>query len=269
MRSRIIVPASLALIAAGAFFYSLNLRPRLTPPSPSPRGEGRIRSQTSPPARGEAHFSDPDIEALRSWADNDPAASASYAEQLPANPARAAALETVAIAWANRDLTTALKWARQWPIETERRTILMAIGVEAVGANPLTALTVASGLTPSPDRDELIQRAAAEWALTAPTAARDWALQITDENLRTKTLSAIAIAWADSDPASAATLAVEQLPPGRLEEDAIVSIIQRWAQQSPKQAAAWVDTFQESELKTSALLALADLRTATPRLSEP
>ena len=143
--------------------------------------------------------------------------------------------------------------------------MLMAIGVEAARTDPLIALTLASGLTPSPDRDELISRAAAEWAVTAPTAARDWALQITDQNLRTKTVSAIAVAWADSDPTSAAALAVENLPPGRFEEDAIVSIIQRWANQSPEQAAAWVDTFQESELKTSALLALADRRESIDR----
>jgi hypothetical protein len=71
--------------------------------------------------------------------------------------------------------------------------------------------------------------------------------------LRASVLAGESVAWAKQDPESAADLAVQELPAGRLQEDTVISIIQRWAQQAPEAAAAWVDQFPPGPLRTVAI----------------
>ncbi|HLP77891.1 MAG TPA: hypothetical protein VK327_13340, partial [Candidatus Paceibacterota bacterium] len=117
---------------------------------------------------------------------------------------------------------------------------------------PVEALRLAAELTVSSERDEMIRRAAMEWALQDAVAAIEWARQIPDVALRSQVLASEAIAWADSAPESAATLAVESLPSGRLLDDTVISIVQRWAQQQPAAAAAWVEQFPSGALRLTA-----------------
>jgi hypothetical protein len=196
-----------------------------------------------------------DLESVRQLAESDPSAAAHLAPWLPASVARIDAIKAVAIAWANRDLPGAVEWGRRLPDENERETALMCIGFEAARSEPLTALTLAIELNVNSERDELIRHAVGEWAVTAPDAAAGWARQIEDRPLRGRTLAAIAIAWAEIDPRVAATVATEELEPGRLQEDTVVSVAQRWAQREPAEAVAWINSFEEGELRAAALAA--------------
>jgi hypothetical protein len=51
----------------------------------------------------------------------------------------------------------------------------------------------------------------------------------------------------------AASLAADALPPGRLQDDAVARIAQRWSQRQPEIAAAWVEQFPRGELKRAAV----------------
>jgi len=190
---------------------------------------------------------------LRRWAEADGRAAAAWVEQLPAGAVREGALSGVAIEWANTDMPSAAVWARQLPEESERQATLLTIANEAVRTDPLEALRLTVELPADGKRDETIRRAAMEWTLQDATSAVDWAEQIPDEALRSKVLAAEAIAWADSAPESAATLALKTLPPGRLLDDTVVSIVQRWAQQQPEEAAAWVEQFPPGKLQVAAI----------------
>lgn len=199
---------------------------------------------------------------LRRWAQADAPAASTWAGQLPAGAERESALSAVAIAWANTDLDSAAAWAQQLPDQAERQTALLAIANEAVRAEPMEALRLAVELPANSERDDAIRRAVMEWAAADATSAVDWAKQIPDEALRSKVLAAEAVAWSESAPESAATLAVENLPAGRLLDNTVVSIVQRWAQQQPEAAAAWVAEFPAGELKVAAtdnLLAIVNL----------
>ena len=197
--------------------------------------------------------SEEELERVRQLAESDPRAAAFSATSLLANPARVEAIRAAAIAWANQDLAGAIEWGHRLSDENERQKALVSIGYEAVRSEPLRALALAMELKAEPDRDELIRHAAGEWALTTPRAAAEWARQIDEPSLRTRALANVATAWAEMDPRAAAALAIEELEPGRLQEDTLVSIVQRWAQGDPADAAAWISTFEEGELRAAAI----------------
>lgn len=91
-----------------------------------------------------------------------------------------------------------------------------------------------------------------QWASRDGEQAAAWARQIADANLRGKLLRDVAVGWAERNPVAAGTLAVSDIASGRQQDDAIVSIVQRWAQQQPEAAADWVEQFPEGELKRTA-----------------
>jgi hypothetical protein len=76
---------------------------------------------------------------------------------------------------------------------------------------------------------------------------------IPDEPLRQTVLASELVAWSETEPANAATRAVKTLPAGRMLDDTLVSIVQRWAQTDARAAAAWVERFPEGSLRAAAV----------------
>jgi hypothetical protein len=196
---------------------------------------------------------------LRHWAASDGHAAAAWAEQLPKGPMRKAALSDVAIEWANAGLKDAAAWAGRLPDGAEHDSASFAVANEAVRSEPVEALRIAADLPTGPRRDDLLRRGAMEWASQDGQSAANWALQIQDAPLRDKALAAVAAAWSENDPLSAAKLALGEISQGRTQSDAVIEIVQRWAQHEPESAAAWVKQFPEGNLKQTAVENLADL----------
>jgi hypothetical protein len=174
-------------------------------------------------------------------------------------------IEATAITLANADLNKAMDWLAQLQDPDLQRRATLAVGNEAVRSNPIAALNLAGGLSPCPQRDDLIRRGVSEWALADALKAKEWAAQIEDESLRAGAMACIATSWSDASPVAAANLALDELPDGRLKSDTLVSILQRWAQSNPQDAAAWVEQFPEGALKAAAeknLLAVWSVRDA-------
>jgi hypothetical protein len=65
-------------------------------------------------------------------------------------------------------------------------------------------------------------------------------MKVPDPSLRQRLVAAVAVASAEQDGAVAATLAASALDAGDEQDRAAVSIVQRWAQNSPQAAASWV-----------------------------
>ncbi|MBC8095773.1 MAG: hypothetical protein H7Y43_08165, partial [Akkermansiaceae bacterium] len=180
------------------------------------------------------------LRLLRRWAGIDPAAAAGWTTRELSGEVRQEALGNIAIEWASRNLEKAIDWAKQLPAIDDQQNALLSTAYEAARTTPRQALALAVELLECPARDEAITHAATQWATVQPTEAAAWAIQITDESLREQVLAAIAIAWGDRDPVQAANLAVQSLSPGRLQDDAIISVVQHWVQTQPEAAAAWV-----------------------------
>ncbi len=192
------------------------------------------------------------VQLVRRWAEDNPRAAADWIAQHPM-PCSAEARNGVAIVWANQDFAKALEWVRQWPDPQERGSGLLSIAYEEVRTQPLEALKLAVELPASSARDDLVKFAATQWGATDPEAAAAWAEQIGDAGLGQRTLAMIATVWGETDPAAAARLALDALPPGREQDDAVVGIVQRWVQQEPETAVVWVEQFPEGKMKQAAL----------------
>jgi len=183
------------------------------------------------------------------WASKDPSSVANwYAVSSTAKDT----LDDLAIEWANENPTNAVNWAKSLS-DSDRIKAVSDIANELVRTDPVQSLTLAVELQPGIDRDELVKRGAMEWATQDPKEAVIWAEKISDENLRTKVLASESVALAKQNPLDAAELAVTQLPNGRLQEDTIVAIVERWAQQSPATAAQWVEQFPSGMMRDAAI----------------
>jgi hypothetical protein len=196
---------------------------------------------------------------VRRWTENDAPTAAAWVAQNLTGLERVAALHSVATVWAGQDFPAAENWARQLPDAEERSAVMLALAYEMNRDNPNAALALAAELPESQNRDEFIVQSAGSWGALAFKESIEWASQLPDESLRHRVLGAIAAATAESDPSVAAKLAVESLPAGREQDDAIVGIVQRWVQKSPEQAAAWVAAFPDGDLRETAVEALVKL----------
>ena len=196
---------------------------------------------------------------VRRWAKSDGPGAADWIEKNLTGAARAGELNTAASAWAETDAAGAEQWARRLTDPDERGNSLLAVAGEMTGTDPAAALSLAVDLPPSAARDEFLLHAASEWAGLDSKSAMEWGQKIENPELRAQMLAAIATGFAEKDPAAAATLAAQSLPAGRAQDDAVVSIVQRWVQQSPEQAAAWVAAFPEGQLRDTALEAVVKL----------
>jgi hypothetical protein len=190
---------------------------------------------------------------MRLWAAAAPADMAQWLASSPLGPERERGVLSLATLWAGKDFEAAQAWGKSLETPAERAAALLAVAYEVVRDQPLLALNLAVGLTATPERDAFLIEGARQWAINDPEAAAKWAGQIEAGLSRANLISAIATAWGEADPDAAAKFAVQELPSGKPQEDAVVGILQRWALQDPEKAMAWLAEFPEGELRESGL----------------
>lgn len=189
---------------------------------------------------------------LQNWAQVRPGEASDWVRRMSAGAMRSDALSDVARGWARGDMDAALAWARSLPEEADRGPALEHALYELAEREPVKALAAALEMPATAERESVLRYAANQWAAEAPEAAVEWAAQIPDSRLRERVLSEVLAAWGDQDPWTAAAKAVQTLRPGRAQNDAVVSIVQRWAQTDPRTAGAWVSAFPAGELAETA-----------------
>jgi hypothetical protein len=200
-----------------------------------------------------------ELRLIRLWAEGDAAAAANWLTRI-SRETRSDALTQVAVAWVQRDSVAAAAWAKSLDDE-ERGKALAHIANEAVRTNPHLAFELARELPTSERRNDILLHAAAEIAATGKAeAALALVNNTTDESLHERLLSVIFASMADQDPAAAATATAERLPSRRPQDNAAMSIVQRWVQIDPAAAAGWVNSFPYGDLRRSAQLAIDELR---------
>jgi hypothetical protein len=192
------------------------------------------------------------VELLDRLARKHPRIAADFALRLDSARSREA-MEVVMALWAADSLADAVAWAGHLPSGEAADHARLALAVEAARADPATAVNLAREAAASPERDALLDHAASEWASTEPAEALTWLEQLDDPALRAHLVGSIATVLADRDPIAAAEMALSAMPDGRLRDDVVVGIVQRWSQASPDAAAAWVARFPESALRTAAV----------------
>jgi len=110
----------------------------------------------------------------------------------------------------------------------------------------------------SSEKISLIQHYAMRLAEQNPTAALGWAAALESESEISAARSQIALIMAGTDPAGAAKLLSESGLASREFDVAVVQLVQRWAAQSPPDAAAWVVRFPSGPAREAGAKIIAD-----------
>jgi hypothetical protein len=208
---------------------------------------GRLLTQTNAEASESSQL------LLRRWAETDPASAARWAALLPDEVfSKRSLMEQVALAWLETDMAKAIDWIRALPSSETRDALTITVVYEASRTDPITSLDLASALPEGSGRDDLLVHTVSQWAAEDVETAAQWAAKIPDQKLRDRLTAAIAVASAEQNPVAAATLLARNVRPGTIQNSAAISIVQRWAQQSPQAAADWVAQFPESQLRRTA-----------------
>lgn len=189
---------------------------------------------------------------VRRWAETDPAAAAMASLELGATT-RQEAIASLLPLWVYRDKEAARAWVNDLPPGEVRSAAQVTFAYEIAQTEPAMALELAMALPASPESDRLIAHSVMLWAASAPGDAAHWASQLDEPALRERLMATIATIWGNSDPVSAGKLAIESIPAGKAQADALVGIVQRWAQADPTAAATWVSKFPQGPLRTAAM----------------
>ena len=112
--------------------------------------------------------------------------------------------------------------------------------------------------TGSAEKIRLIQHYAMRLAEQDPDEALIWAAKLGSEEEISAAYSQIALALAETDPRRAANLLSESGIVSREFDVAVVQVVQRWAAQSPPDAADWVVLFPPGPAREASIKIIAD-----------
>lgn len=190
---------------------------------------------------------------IRRWAEASPADAASWAEHMSELPTRYKLMEGVAIVWANQDPAAASRWAQRITDAPAYNVVMSSVAYEAARSQPLLALELAVQLPIGSNQDELVSHTTRQWALLDPAAAAGWAQSLPKTEFRLRILSELAVQQGETDPVAAIGFALEFITAGSELDDAVVGIVQRWAQADPAQTAKWVGEFPAGALRDASV----------------
>lgn len=243
-----------AVVTAAAVLLRFSASPQ---PSPAvlPAGRKAVRPATTHPMECDA------LAALKSGdraafsqafdrlAEIEPQAAARLLDQ--AGAFREDAIRGLARTWAKSDLTAARDWAVSLQEAGERERAVTFLSFALAEGDPGKALRFAQkeGLN---DQTGTIRNLAQQWAARDFPAAREWAHDLPQGPERNEIFGRLAMVRATSDPVEAAQLVVSEIQEGPAQEEAAMTVLNRWLIQDPEAAAKWVESFPESDLKERA-----------------
>jgi hypothetical protein len=161
------------------------------------------------------------------------------------------AMRCLAQVWGKSDLNAARDWAVSLPEAGDREHALTYICFAVAEADPGRALRFAQkeGLN---DQTGTIRNLAQQWAVRDFATAREWALAIPGGPERDMVFQRLVLARADSAPEEAGALVVAEIPAGPAQDEAVMSVLNRWLRRDAVAAAAWISGFPDSDLKSRA-----------------
>jgi hypothetical protein len=161
---------------------------------------------------------------------------------------------------------SAMEAAEQIAEPEERDKAISEIAWNAIGLDPELAREAFDKLTPdSEERIQLVRHFAMSMADDNIEEALKWARGLESELEKSAACGQIALVIADTDPSKAAHLISESGIEGRHLDVAVVQVVQRWADQSPDEAAGWVALFPPGEVREAGIRTVVALWVETDR----
>jgi len=99
----------------------------------------------------------------------------------------------------------------------------------------------------------LLENLTQQWAEADPTAAIRWATARAPGEERDRLLQRVTFAQSRTCPIEAANLAWEQITPGDIQIETLISILHQWGQTDLPSATAWARQFPEGDLNARAI----------------
>ena len=194
----------------------------------------------------------------------DPFAAARFAETNDLGGTRDLILHRVAQLWAARDPSAALDWAAALGNSRERDEILTDVFLRIAESDPAEAVRTRRRYVTDEKSNAGLEALAQRWAEKDFPAALDWALSRAAGEQRDQLIARMAFVQSQTAPFDAATLAVENLPEGRVQTEAVMTVLHQWALRDPAAAEKWVEDFPEGDLRTRAVNELNGIAQSRP-----
>jgi hypothetical protein len=175
-------------------------------------------------------------------------------------------LHRVAQLWAARDTSAALDWAAALGNARERDEILTDIFLRIAENDPAEAVRTRRRYVTDEKTNAGLEVLAQRWAEKDFPAALAWALSRAAGEQRDQLIARMAFVQSQTAPFDAATLAVENLPEGRVQTEAVMAVLHQWALRDPAGAGEWVEDFPEGDLRTRAVNELNGIAQSRPEL---
>lgn len=193
---------------------------------------------------------------IRRWVDLNPAAAVNWVTQVGDTGLHQELVDVVAVAWSEKDLPNALSWVESLPEGGTKHQALTDLGYEVARVDPVDAMQIATQLPASDHADSLLLHSLAQYASADPAQSQQLALALPPGSLRDQALSTVVTVQAKQDGAGAAQFAVENISPGSGLDQAVIGVVQLWAQSNFYDASFWVQSFPDSPIRDQAVQSL-------------
>ena len=198
----------------------------------------------------------------------DPARALTQAFALGERSKRDSLVRDLLFAWSARDAEAALRWVSLLEDPAARRSARSSVCLAVAEKDPRRAVVLA--LAHGADEDDeggLLESLTMQWCDKEPETVPDWAREQPPGEWRDRLLARTSFVLSKSDPAKAAHL-VSGLGPGKLQDEAAMSVLHQWALQDSSAALRWAETFSEPTLRERALAEISNLRNPATSLHE-
>jgi hypothetical protein len=146
--------------------------------------------------------------------------------------------------WARQNPEDALKWALSAPAGPKHDAVSEIVCAQLAYADPAQAVALAErfGAGCSNILINIVQR----WAAQDLSAACAFAASKPAGEQRDRLIGRIAFTLSQKDCVAAAQLVAEGISPGKIQDEAAISVLHQWSLRNASAAAAWVQLFPDN-----------------------
>jgi hypothetical protein len=171
--------------------------------------------------------------------------------------------------WAAKDPEAALAAAMKLPEGNERNQALSAVCFGLAETDPANAVKLAQTLNLSKQPGAVMENLVQQWANTDLSSALDWANSQPASEQRDGFTIRIAYTMSQSNPTDAANLVINQISPGPMQDEAVMTVLNQWAHQNLAAATTWVKEFPTGSLQARAVNELQGIADHQQALAHP
>jgi hypothetical protein len=198
------------------------------------------------------------------WVGKDPGEALDFARQLPAGEVRDTFIRQLLVAWAGENVEAALSWSDQLENESEHKHVrsVICIAFAEISGKCDQALELAIQHGAEEGGDGLLENLAMQWAARETKAPLEWVRQQPAGEWRDRLMARVAFVLAKSDPFNAACHVAEEMEPGPMQHEAVISVLHQWAKTDFAAASDWAGNLPTGPLQERAMNELTGSRSS-------